>query len=234
MKAVWLAVIMVILSLTMPAFAECQEENLREQADYLYMILMDETAQWIKVYDDDVWTAEQLSAQLERLRSVGCKWDEVTTQQLEAECKQRGGMIEAESVFLALFEDGLGTYDSWGTRDLYQYELVLEKYGLIEKAERKLSDEDLITEEEAYSVALHYLMTRKDLASVPIKREEIEACEMDFKYIDKNQRKEWIVGFTLKEPIWDWRGFAVRISAEKGNVKEFTARYVQEKHESKK
>ena len=98
-----------------------------------------------------------------------------------------------------------------------------------------LPAEDLISEEEAYSIALDYLMTRKDLSSVPIQRAQLEACEMDYKYIDKSNRREWIVGFTLKEPILDWRGFAVRISAEKGNVKEFTARYVQlqEKYNSK-
>lgn len=235
MKAGWLAAILVLLVLTKPAFADCQEELFREQTDYLYMILMDETAQWIKIYDSDIWTSEQLSAQLERLRSVGCKWDETLTQRLEFECEQLGGRIEAEKVFLYLFEDGLGSYDSWETRDLYQYELVLKKYGLIEKMEVTLPAEELISAEEAYSIALDYLITRKDLSSVPIQRAQLVACEMDYKYIDKSNRKEWIVGFTLKEPIWDWRGFAVRISAEKGNVKEFIARYVQlqEKYNSK-
>ena len=234
MKAVWRVSIMVLLMFINPIFAEGQEEISRQQADYLYMILMDETAQWIKIYDDDIWTKEQLIAQLERLRSIGCKWNETITEQIESECEQNGGKIRAEKVFRILFEDSLGPCDFWETRDLYQYELILKKYGLIEEVKIRLHDEDLISKEEAYSIALNYLMTRKDLASVPRERDHLEACEMDYKYIDEDNRTEWIVGFTLKESIWDWRGFAVRIAAEQGNVKEFTARYVQERDSSKK
>lgn len=175
----------------------------------------------------DVWNEAQILEQLSALRQAGCVWRDETTAHILKDCSAVGGQIEIRKVLLLLFEETLGQYFYWDNERLAEFDDILLRYGLQARRSYAHTEASQITKEAARLAAVEYLVARPDLAAQGINEAILESCAMDYKLLDENEgHLQWIVGFTLQAPIARWRGFAVRVSAETGEIQRFTFRAV--------